>query len=511
MADWTAGYVADIGYTFGYYAELNPLRLQLAFLNAGLVAPERGSACELGFGQGVSANLHAAASVTQWFGTDFNPSQAGFAQELASVSGAGAKLFDASFDEFCSRTDLPDFDYIGLHGIWSWISDENRAVITDFIRRKLKVGGVVYISYNTQPGWASTVPLRDLLNSHVEIMGSSGEGIVSSIDGAIDFAERLLATNPAYAIANPQVAERIKAIKGQDRSYVAHEYFNRDWLPMSFSQMAEWLTSAKLTYACSANYFDAIEAVNLTSDQQAFLKQIPDAMFRETIRDFMVNQPFRKDYWVRGPRKLSALEQADALREHWVILVQQRADITLKVKGALGEVTMQQAIYDPILDVLADHQPKTLGQIEQAVKDKGISFGQIKEAALLLSGTGALHSVQESDLTGKTKNQTDRLNTYLCKKARGSNENNFLASPLTGGGISVGRFPQLFLLALVDGQKLPVDMAMHVWQTLALQGHTITKKGKKMETAEENIAELVSVATNFLEKQLPILKALEII
>jgi hypothetical protein len=37
MTDWTAGYVADIGYTYGYYTELNPLRVRLAFLNAGLV------------------------------------------------------------------------------------------------------------------------------------------------------------------------------------------------------------------------------------------------------------------------------------------------------------------------------------------------------------------------------------------------------------------------------------------------------------------------------------------
>lgn len=75
MSDWTAGYVADIGYTYGYYTELNPLRVKLAFLNAGLALPEFGTACELGFGQGLSANIHAAASITQWHGTDFNPSQ----------------------------------------------------------------------------------------------------------------------------------------------------------------------------------------------------------------------------------------------------------------------------------------------------------------------------------------------------------------------------------------------------------------------------------------------------
>ena len=87
MSDWTAGYVADIGYTFGYYQELNPLRVKLAFLNNGLVCPEFGTACELGFGQGVSTNLHAAASITQWSGTDFNPAQAGFAQELTRNRG----------------------------------------------------------------------------------------------------------------------------------------------------------------------------------------------------------------------------------------------------------------------------------------------------------------------------------------------------------------------------------------------------------------------------------------
>ena len=63
MNDWTSGYVADIGYTYGYYPELNPQRVKLAFLKAGLVAPNIRTACELGFGQGISTNIHAAASV----------------------------------------------------------------------------------------------------------------------------------------------------------------------------------------------------------------------------------------------------------------------------------------------------------------------------------------------------------------------------------------------------------------------------------------------------------------
>ncbi len=510
MTDWTAGYVADIGYTFGYYTELNPQRVRLAFLNQGLVFPQMGAACELGFGQGLSANIHAAASVAEWHGTDFNPSQAGFAQELACASGAGARLYDEAFAEFANRADLPDFDYIGLHGIWSWISDENRQVIVDFIRKKLKVGGVLYISYNTLPGWASFAPMRHLMTEHAEVLGAEGKGIVSRIDGAIDFAEKLLATNPIFSRANPLVGERLSKMKEHSRHYLAHEYFNRDWHPMHFATMAQWLEPAKLQFACSANYLDHIDAVNLTADQQAFLKEIPDPMFRETTRDFMVNQQFRKDYWVKGARKLSLLEQAEAWRTQRVLLISHRADVSLKVNGSLGEANMTEAVYAPILDLLADHKTRSLSQIEQAVKDKGIAFTQIIQATMVLGGAGHLALVQDEHSITKAKKQTDKLNAHLFQKARGSNDVGYLASPVTGGGVPVNRFQQLFLLSLAQGKKQPSEWAHATWQILATQGQKLLKEGKTLETEQENLAELTTQAQTFADKQLPILKALQI-
>jgi SAM-dependent methyltransferase len=510
MSDWAAGYVTGIDYTYGYYTELNPLRVRLSFLNAGLVYPEFGTACELGFGQGISANIHAAASVTQWHGTDFNPAQAGFSQELAHASGANTKLFDEAFADFAHRTDLSDFDYIGLHGIWSWISDANRAVIVDFVRRKLKAGGVLYISYNTQPGWAAMVPMRDLLTEHFKIMSATGQGIVPRIAAALEFAENLLATHPIYARDNPQVAERLKKIKGQNHNYLAHEYFNRDFLPMPFARMAEWLSPARLNYACSAQYLDHIDAINLTSEQQVLLKGIPDTMFRETVRDFMVNQSFRRDYWVKGARQLNALARVEALRMQQVMLVQSRTAVPLKVTGSLGEASMHEAVYVPILDLLADHQPKTLGQVEQAVKAQRISFVQVTEAVMLLTGSGVLQAVQDDAVIAKVKKQSSKLNIFLLDKARGSGEISYLASPVTGGGVSISHFVQLFLLAKSQGHKQPGDWAQFAWQTLATQGKKIVKDGKTLETAEENLAELMAQAQSFAEKQLPIFKALQI-
>jgi len=52
MTDWTVGYLADIGHTFGCNPKLNPLRVKPAFLNVGLVCPKFGTACQLGSGLG---------------------------------------------------------------------------------------------------------------------------------------------------------------------------------------------------------------------------------------------------------------------------------------------------------------------------------------------------------------------------------------------------------------------------------------------------------------------------
>lgn len=510
MSDWTAGYVADIGYTYGYYTELNPLRVKLVFLNAGLALPDVGTACELGFGQGLSANIHAAASITQWYGTDFNPSQAAFAQELAKASGSGAQLLDDAFADFAQRPDLPEFDYIGVHGIWSWISDDNRAVMVDFIRRKLKVGGVLYISYNTLPGWASFAPMRHLMTQHADVLGSDGHGIVSRIDGAIDFADKLIKTNPAFARANPLVAGRLETLKGQNRHYLAHEYFNRDWHPMHFATMADWLAPAKVQFACSANYLEHIDSINLSAEQQALLKEIPDPMFRQSVRDFMVNQQFRKDYWVKGARQVSKLDTAEALRAVRVLLTTARDQVSLKVTGALGEATMTEAIYAPILDQLGDHKPRTLGQLEKALAEQRITLAQLAEAALLLSGAGHLAVVQDDNASHKARKICDALNARLMSLARGSNDIAYLASPVTGGGITVNRFEQLFLLARQQGQKTPEGWAQFVWQLLAAQGQSLVKDGKTLESAEDNLAELNRQATEFAEKRLPILKALQI-
>lgn len=509
MTDWTEGYVADIGYTYGYYNELNPLHARLAFANAGLAAPVKGPACELGFGQGVSINIHAAASDTAWYGNDFNPAQVAHAQELARSNPQPPTLSDQSFAEFCSRDDLPEFAFVGLHGIWSWISDENRAVLVDFLRRKLMVGGIVYVSYNAQPGWATFVPVRQLITRYAESLAAQG-GIVKRIDGAFDFMQKLLATDPVYARANPQVGQRMKAVAEQGRHYLAHEYFNRDWLPMDFLAASDWLTPAKLTFGCSATYLDHVPSINLTAPQQQFLMEMSDPTLREATRDFMVSQQFRRDYWVKGARALSPLARAQALRAHRLVLTSYRPDIKLKVKGPVGEADMAEAIYSPLLDLLADHAPRTVAEIESALLPKGIKLDQILQSLIVLAGLGHIGPAQDPAQCAKARPRVDKLNNFILERAVISSDIGTLASPVTGGGVVASSIEQLMLLALQRGAKTPEEWARIVWGILSARGERIVKNGAPLATPEENIADLTETGRQFQMKRLPMFKALQI-
>jgi hypothetical protein len=279
---------------------------------------------------------------------------------------------------------------------------------------------------------------------------------------------------------------------------------------MHFATMAKWLEPAKLTYACSAHYLDYVESVNLTPEQQAFLKDIHDPMFKQTVLDFMVNQQFRREYWVKGARRLTPLEQTQGLRDQRLVMTAHRPDVVLKVTGALGEATLTEKVYAPVLDLMADHKVRSMSQIEQALKDAGITFAQLIQALLVLCGNGTLSAVQDDTATIKAKEHTDKLNTHLMLKAHSSNDISYLASPVTGGGVGVGRFQQLFVLAIQQGKKKPEDWAAFVAQILASQGQKIVKEGKPLETPEENMTALMAQAHEFAVKQLPILKALQI-
>jgi len=505
MNDRSSGYITELEYLRGYYADLSPPRIRLALLKAGLPVPEIATACELGFGLGDTIGIHATTSAVDWYGTDLNPAHVVRAQKLMQAAGTAIHLYQDNIVDFSARDDLPDFDFIGLNGVWSWVSSDVRLSIVEFVRKRLKVGGVLYMSYNTLPGWAPLMPLRELLVLHAKLAGKQDTPFLERVDDAIAFAENLLKVMPGYAADNPAVVARLARIRGEDKRYVAHEYFNQHFCPMDFPTVTSLLVPAQLTYAGSADIGN-LESVRLSRSQRALLRGIDDRTYREFVRDLLVDQSLRRDYWVKGPLvPIEAGKRDILLRRTRVVAVTPRPDLhpKLQMALALNGSGLTEKIYRPILDLLADLAPITLDTIERALQSTGATLDQIFDAVLVIAGHEQLAPTLEPEATSALRERTRKLNALLLDASRSSDGLDCLASPLTGTGVPVARLHQLCLLARREGMATP-----EAWAAFAKE-HPPRDTDKDWVQGTQ-IPAFVEKARLFAQNHLPLLKTLGI-
>jgi len=314
----------------------------------------------------------------------------------------------------------------------------------------------------------------------------------------------------AYFKSVPGLAERFEALKSQNRNYLAHEYLNDAWDLFYHSDVARDLSAAKLSYLGSAALLEQVDAINFTTEHRQLLAGIGDIALRETIRDYIINRQFRRDVFIKGPVSLSSRARHEAWLNQRFALSTTRADIELTVTGSLGQATLQPEVYSPLLNKLADG-PKTVREMVADSAISGLGWARLQEAFVVLVGAGHLQPCLPAKDDGKRAKTTKTLNRAVIERAQDSGDLAYLASPVTGGGISVGRFQQLFLRAFVEGKKQPDEWADAAWKVLTAQGQKILKDGKVLETAEENLAELKTQAASFAEKQLLVLKSLHVI
>ncbi len=508
MTAWNEGYISDSNYTYGYYGEMFPARLRFLLTAAGFAPPEAfergGTACELGFGHGMSLNMNGVSSPLTWYGTDFNPAQTGFARKLAAASGASVTTFDQSFEEFCVREDLPDFDLICLHGIWSWISIQNQEHILDFIRRKLKVGGVVYISYNCSPGFTPYIPMREIFLEYATRMLPPGQSSTLSARQSIQFMEQILELAPLYDKVFPHYKAKLEQIKKQDTQYLPHEYLNQDWQIISFPQFARQMAKARISYACSAAFLNHVPSLNYSKEQLDFLNTIPDTGLREYLADFMTNNNFRWDIWGKGLERISPAAQAKILKDQQVVLLQSPQDVDLTIQGKRIKANLQEKIYAPILESLAGYQIKRMGDLT----DKNLTLAQILEAVLCLAGKNSLAIGASHNQMKQSSRQSARLNRFLLSLPH--EQARYLSSPLVGA-VPAAATSRMFLTGFLSGNREADQMARNVLKHIQSQGHTLNVQGKAMADEAQALAYLKKTARDFFEKSIPLYKALGIL
>jgi SAM-dependent methyltransferase len=518
MASWSAGYVLDIQYTSGFYRELSPTFLRFVAHANSLQAPNIGSEvgsggayCELACGQGFGTALLAAANPrAKFWGFDFNPAQIANARRLAENAGLKNVTFDDfSFEQAVGLAEdaLPKFDIIALHGIYSWINVENRRLIVDFIDRRLKPGGFVYVSYNCMPGWAQMGPLQRLFREHA---GRHPDRSDFQAEAALNFANKLREGGGLYFKQNPAVGVRMDKMPEQNRNYLAHEYLNGYWHPLYHLDVVHEMEAARLTYAASATIAENLDAVSSPPGLRQLLTDTRDRAWKETLRDFAVNKQFRRDLFVRGGTPVTGAELGQILAGQRFAAMTTRSAMTFKFQTPMGEVSGQEDIYAPLADAISQ-RPQTVAELAKLPALAGVAPASLLQALSLLTHAGCIHPVA-LDPRSKEAEVGRAFNRAVAARIRAGAQLSYLAAPAAGTGVSATYAELVGILALEENAKATAQQAAKLgWSIMHQTGQRPKKDGKALNAEDEVIAELEAQLTTFFTEKLPIWKQLGVV
>lgn len=502
-APWSEGYVVDLDYTRNYFRELSPAHLRFATLLGGVAAGGEAafSYCELGCGNGYSTALHAAANPQGSFcGVDFNPTHVHNARKLAQDAGiSNVRFLEKSFAELL-QTDLEDADFAVLHGVWSWVGDEQRQQLLEFFRRRLKPGGIVYLSYNCLPGLAQVAPLQRLLIEHAR--QGSGERL-DKLRRSMDFVARLQSAGALFFAASPLAALRFADMGRHDPHYLAHEYHNDNWAPFYHADVARALAGAKLSYAAAAGLMDNFDQFTLKPESAKIVAEVGERALAETVKDFARNQSFRRDIYTRGAPKAAPPQLEAMLARTRFALVRPRSACRLQRPTPVGEVALETPAYAPVLDALA-RAPMTFEELARAPECAALDRVKLRQAVFGMAAFGNLLPALPAAGEDARREATERFNRAALRLPIAGATDLALASPVLGAGVPVNLIDRLFLAApRTEGEALAKATA---W--LATSGLKLRKGERLLESPAELEAFARDRVGFFFSDFLPFLKLL---
>ena len=511
MAVWSDGYITEIQYTGRFYPELSPGYLAFACLRQAIRPPRLtpgATYLELGCGQGFGLNLLAAANpdMTFW-GVDFHPGQVDNARRLAEAAGLANVTFeDFSFEQVLDLPEgrLPKCDVIALHGIMSWISPENRALIVRILDRLLKPGGMAYVSYNALPGWSSLVPLQHFVSEFVARQPGPPQ---ASILPAFRAASQML---EAHAFGFESIAGLKSVINdalGRDPAYLVHEYLNAHAQPFFHADMARLLEPARLTFVASASIADDLVRLAAPAEMQALVLDAQDPIWRETLLDFARPKTFRRDIFVRGPNALSARERDALLEPLRFTLITAPDAVSFEFPVPIGTLKGQPATYQPIVDALAQG-PRTYGELARLPAFADAAAGTLLQALVLLVGARRIHPLVAGEATAT---QAPAFNRELLDRIAFDVIPSYLACPGAGTGIRVEFADLLAVQAAMGGDKNPKTAAAGGWATMSRTNRRMVVGGQVQADPAANQGAIEAHMAAFFQTKLPLFQSLGVL
>ena len=289
---------ADLGYLSQPFPYASAPFLESYGRLLGLSPAPASTARILEIGSSYGGNLISQALFypkATFTGIEIAPTQVSVGKTYIDQLGiTNLNLLEGDVNE--SHDHLGTYDYIIAHGFYSWVDEETKDNFLRLCKEHLAGNGILYMSYNTYPGWHKMDSVRALLefaNKDIDTLNHR-----EKVRHGKTVASKLGALMLEYDTVKNQQASFLQSLRQtlqKQDCYVGHDHLEPVNTPVYFHQCMDHMAEHGFTYLCDCDLnlsFPDMYDETLRTKLEELAPH--DPLAREQYIDFMLNTAFRK-------------------------------------------------------------------------------------------------------------------------------------------------------------------------------------------------------------------------
>lgn len=314
---------ADLGYLSQPFPYASAPFLESYARLLGLSPAPASNARILEIGSSYGGNLISQALFypqATFTGIEIAPTQVSVGKTYIDQLGiTNLDLLEGDVNE--SHDHLGTYDYIIAHGFYSWVDEETKDNFLCLCKEHLAENGILYMSYNTYPGWHKMDSVRALLefaNKDIDTLNHR-----EKVRHGKTVASKLGALMLEYDTVKNQQASFLQSLRQtlqKQDCYVGHDHLEPVNTPVYFHQCMDHMAEHGFTYLCDCDLnlsFPTVYDETLRTQLQVLAPH--DPLAREQYIDFMLNTAFRKSLFTHKgatPKPITETSVTDADFQH---------------------------------------------------------------------------------------------------------------------------------------------------------------------------------------------------
>lgn len=289
------------------------------------------------------------------------------------------------------------FDYIIVHGIWSWVPDAVKDKIFSICRNNLTEHGIAYISYNVYPGWKRQEQLREIMYfAGRDVLEEPLEARTRKGLGALKALAEILENDKGLGGGGKLPA--IQKILNHNFYYIAHEYMEAFNDPIYVNGFIEWANRHRLAYIGDTDLHVSFVSWMAEHTRERILALAGgDYIAKEFYSDILSDRQFRRSLLCRE-------EVGDAVRRDESVAVEVIESLNFRpARGERIDFDENDTLLSGIRDVMKTGEPFKTEDVAAnlARRFPGLEFDRMKINSQLLLQTILGRFSVSSDNAGK--------------------------------------------------------------------------------------------------------------